>query len=54
MGTDERSPVVGTGKPRPLNLLGPGLICGAADDEPTATATYAQAGAPPTGSASAG
>jgi len=42
---DERSPVVGTSKPRLLKVLGPGLISGAASDDPTAIATYAQAGA---------
>jgi NRAMP (natural resistance-associated macrophage protein)-like metal ion transporter len=40
-----RSPVVGPSKPRLLKLLGPGLISGAADDDPTAIATYCQAGA---------
>jgi Mn2+/Fe2+ NRAMP family transporter len=28
-----------------LNLLGPGLITGAADDDPSGIATYAQVGA---------
>ena len=48
MATSERaggSQVVGTSKPRLLDTLGPGLISGAADDDPTAIATYAQAGA---------
>ena len=40
-----RSPVVGPSKPRLLQLLGPGLISGASDDDPTAIATYSQAGA---------
>lgn len=40
-----RSPVVGPSKPRLLKLLGPGLISGAANDDPTAIATYSQAGA---------
>jgi NRAMP (natural resistance-associated macrophage protein)-like metal ion transporter len=40
-----RSPVVGPSKPRLLEVLGPGLISGAATDDPTAIATYAQAGA---------
>ena len=40
-----RSPVVGPSKPRLLEVLGPGLISGAADDDPTAIATYCQAGA---------
>jgi Mn2+/Fe2+ NRAMP family transporter len=35
---------------RPLNivfrLLGPGLVTGAADDDPSGIATYSQAGAP--------
>lgn len=39
------SPVVGTSKPRLLSILGPGLISGASDDDPTAIATYSQAGA---------
>src|SRR3954453_11327347 len=48
MAKSERSggsQVVGTSKPRLLDMLGPGLISGAADDDPTAIATYAQAGA---------
>jgi len=40
-----RSNVVESGKPRFLRLLGPGLITGAADDDPSGIATYAQAGA---------
>lgn len=40
-----RSNVVGPSKPRLLQLLGPGLITGAADDDPSGIATYAQAGA---------
>jgi Mn2+/Fe2+ NRAMP family transporter len=40
-----RSPVVGPSKPRLLEILGPGLISGAADDDPSAIATYSQAGA---------
>jgi NRAMP (natural resistance-associated macrophage protein)-like metal ion transporter len=39
------SNVVGPSKPRLLRLLGPGLIAGAADDDPSGIATYAQAGA---------
>jgi NRAMP (natural resistance-associated macrophage protein)-like metal ion transporter len=39
------SDVVGPSKPRFLQLLGPGLITGAADDDPSGIATYAQAGA---------
>lgn len=40
-----KDPVVGTSKPRLLGILGPGLISGASDDDPTAIATYSQAGA---------
>jgi NRAMP (natural resistance-associated macrophage protein)-like metal ion transporter len=39
------NPVVGKSKPRLLQRLGPGLITGAADDDPSGIATYAQAGA---------
>src|SRR3954447_13531931 len=39
------TPVVGPSKPRLLGVLGPGLISGASDDDPTAIATYSQAGA---------
>ncbi|ABQ39150.1 divalent metal cation transporter [Bradyrhizobium sp. INPA01-394B] len=39
------SPVVGTSKPRLLDTLGPGLITGASDDDPSGIATYSQAGA---------
>src|SRR5438270_7971669 len=38
-------PVVGTSKPRLLRVLGPGLITGASDDDPSGIATYSQAGA---------
>ena len=38
------APVVGTSKPRLWKVLGPGLITGAADDDPSGIATYAQAG----------
>jgi NRAMP (natural resistance-associated macrophage protein)-like metal ion transporter len=38
-------PVVGPSKPRLLNVLGPGLITGASDDDPSGIATYSQAGA---------
>ena len=41
----EQSPVVGTSKPRLLDALGPGLITGASDDDPSGIATYSQAGA---------
>ena len=40
-----RSPVVGPSKPRLLRILGPGLITGASDDDPSGIATYSQAGA---------
>ena len=33
------------GKPRLLSVLGPGLVTGAADDDPSGIATYSQAGA---------
>src|SRR4051794_33351641 len=39
------SPVVGPSKPRFLKALGPGLISGAADDDPSGIGTYSQAGA---------
>jgi Mn2+/Fe2+ NRAMP family transporter len=39
------SPVVGPSKPRLLGILGPGLITGASDDDPSGIATYSQAGA---------
>ncbi len=39
------NPVVGTSKPRLLKVLGPGLITGASDDDPSGIATYSQAGA---------
>ena len=39
------SSVVGTSKPRLLDALGPGLITGASDDDPSGIATYSQAGA---------
>jgi NRAMP (natural resistance-associated macrophage protein)-like metal ion transporter len=41
----DRSSVVGPAKPRLWRVLGPGLITGAADDDPSGIATYAQAGA---------
>jgi NRAMP (natural resistance-associated macrophage protein)-like metal ion transporter len=37
--------VVESSKPRLWNVLGPGLVTGAADDDPSGIATYAQAGA---------
>jgi NRAMP (natural resistance-associated macrophage protein)-like metal ion transporter len=39
------SPVVGPTKPYLLKILGPGLITGASDDDPSGIATYSQAGA---------
>jgi Mn2+/Fe2+ NRAMP family transporter len=39
------SPVVGPSRPRLLKVLGPGLITGASDDDPSGIATYSQAGA---------
>jgi NRAMP (natural resistance-associated macrophage protein)-like metal ion transporter len=42
---EERSSVVGPSKPHLLGLLGPGLITGASDDDPSGIATYSQAGA---------
>ncbi|MDP4003349.1 NRAMP family divalent metal transporter [Methylobacterium sp. NEAU K] len=39
------SPAVGPSKPRLLRVLGPGLITGASDDDPSGIATYGQAGA---------
>lgn len=38
-------PVVGGSKPRLFSVLGPGLITGASDDDPSGIATYSQAGA---------
>ena len=38
-------PVIGASKPRLWQVLGPGLVTGAADDDPSGIATYAQAGA---------
>ena len=47
MATAEQnsSPVVEPSKPRLLKVLGPGLITGASDDDPSGIATYSQAGA---------
>ena len=39
------SPVVEGNKPRLWKVLGPGLVTGAADDDPSGIATYSQAGA---------
>src|SRR5579862_7246250 len=44
-GSAPANAVVWKSKPRLLKLLGPGLITGAADDDPSGIATYAQAGA---------
>jgi NRAMP (natural resistance-associated macrophage protein)-like metal ion transporter len=41
----DRSDVVEPTKPRLLSILGPGLVTGAADDDPSGIATYSQAGA---------
>jgi NRAMP (natural resistance-associated macrophage protein)-like metal ion transporter len=38
-------PVIGPSKPRLLGILGPGLVTGASDDDPSGIATYSQAGA---------
>jgi Mn2+/Fe2+ NRAMP family transporter len=43
--TPRRNPVVGPSKPRFLATLGPGLITGASDDDPSGIGTYSQAGA---------
>ena len=40
-----QSPTFGASKPRLWKVLGPGLITGASDDDPSGIATYAQAGA---------
>src|SRR5215469_12517248 len=42
---NNHSPTVGPSKPRLLQILGPGLITGASDDDPSGIATYSQAGA---------
>ena len=39
------SDTVGTSKPRLLDTLGPGLITGASDDDPSGIGTYSVAGA---------
>src|SRR6201985_1086448 len=39
------SATVAPSKPRLLGILGPGLITGASDDDPSGIATYSQAGA---------
>jgi NRAMP (natural resistance-associated macrophage protein)-like metal ion transporter len=45
LDANSRSPTVGPSKPRLLGVLGPGLITGASDDDPSGIATYSQAGA---------
>jgi len=40
-----RSAALGPSKPRLLSILGPGLIAGASDDDPSGIATYTQTGA---------
>ena len=45
MRKQKNDPVVGPSKPRLLGILGPGLITGASDDDPSGIATYSQAGA---------
>lgn len=40
-----RDPVIGPTKPHLLGVLGPGLITGASDDDPSGIATYSQVGA---------
>ncbi|TCR63761.1 divalent metal cation transporter [Rhizobium sp. BK376] len=40
-----RSPIVEPSKPRLLGILGPGLVTGASDDDPSGIATYSQVGA---------
>ena len=42
---EQPSPAIGPSKPRLLRVLGPGLITGASDDDPSGIATYSQAGA---------
>ncbi len=42
---DGQSPVVEPSKPRLFRILGPGLITGASDDDPSGIATYMQTGA---------
>ncbi|WP_367160551.1 Nramp family divalent metal transporter [Kozakia baliensis] len=42
---EEPSSVIGPSRPRLFRVLGPGLITGASDDDPSGIATYAQIGA---------
>ena len=46
--------VVGAAKFRLLRALGPGLVTGAADDDPSGIAAYTQAGPPPSATPSPG
>jgi hypothetical protein len=43
--TAEGSEVASPDKPRAISMLGPGLITGASDDDPSGIATYSQVGA---------
>ncbi|RWC49660.1 MAG: divalent metal cation transporter [Mesorhizobium sp.] len=45
MSKHKQDPVVGPSKQRLLSVLGPGLITGASDDDPSGIATYSQTGA---------
>ncbi|MGX5826853.1 Nramp family divalent metal transporter [Mesorhizobium sp. 43Arga] len=45
MSKHKQDPVVEPSKPRLLSVLGPGLITGASDDDPSGIATYSQTGA---------
>src|SRR5689334_5174194 len=42
---ESESERAGTSKPKLVTVLGPGLIAGASDDDPSGIATYSQAGA---------
>lgn len=42
---ESAGPAIGASRPRILSVLGPGLITGASDDDPSGIATYSQAGA---------
>ena len=44
-GPNPPDPVIEPSKPRLLGILGPGLVTGASDDDPSGIATYSQAGA---------
>jgi Mn2+/Fe2+ NRAMP family transporter len=43
--TETDRPLAGKPRNKVLPLLGPGLVTGAADDDPSGIATYSQAGA---------